>query len=80
MTQTRDIVKVQSGGGTASLQLAGCDSPTTTRRLKAKPKTRDIRKVSVEDGTSFAMDPLSPAELASGQLAPREVTITLEHR
>ena len=57
--------------------LSDCSS-TATRGLKAK--TRDIRKVSVESGTAFALDPISANELGSGNMAPRQVTITLHHR
>jgi hypothetical protein len=59
------------------LQLSACGSPAT-RGLRTK--TRDIRKVSVEQGTSFALDPLATSEMSSGDVAPRQVTITLTHR
>ncbi len=91
MTATRSIVKVGSAGmpnadypnapmsapAPASLNLGNCDR-TATRGLKTK--TRSIRKVAVESGTSFALDAVAPAELASGNLAARQVTITLVHR
>jgi hypothetical protein len=79
MTATRNIVKVMdaSTGGPAPLQLSACGG-AATRGLRTK--TRDIRKVSVEQGTSFALDPLAAAELSSGDVAPRQVTITLAHR
>jgi len=78
LAATRNIVKVpDSAGGGAPLQLSACGG-AATRGLRTK--TRDIRKVSVEQGTSFALDPLAPAELSSGDIAPRQVTITLAHR
>ncbi len=91
MTATRSIVKVGSAGmpnaeypnapnavpTPASLNLGNCGRPAT-RGLKTK--TRSIRKVDVEDGTSFALDAVAPAEMASGSLAARQVTITLVHR
>jgi hypothetical protein len=83
---TRSIVKVQGtqpgnnrGGnsmGPNPMGLADC-SNTQTRGLKTK--TRDIRKVSVEGGTTFALDPIAPAEFG-GDMSPRQVTITLHHR
>jgi hypothetical protein len=80
MTQTRDIVKVRDGQGAqgGGLPLPSCNA-TATRGLR-HAKTRDIRKVSVEGGTSFALDRLAPGELASGQLDARQITITLQHR
>jgi hypothetical protein len=79
MTATRNIVKVMDGpvGGTAPLQLSACGG-AATRGLRTK--TRDIRKVSVEQGTSFALDPLGASELSSGDVEPRQVTLTLAHR
>jgi hypothetical protein len=58
--------------------LGDC-SATATRGLK-KTKTRDIRKVTVESGTSFALDPIAPTELGAGDMSARQVTITLHHR
>ncbi len=80
MTATRDIVKVPDAMGSTAgtFQLDQCDA-TITRGLK-KTKTRDIRKVSVEGGTSFGLDPLSQAEIRSGDVAPRQITITLQHQ
>jgi hypothetical protein len=43
-------------------------------------QTRDIRKVAVEGMTGFALDPVSAAEFSSGQVTPREVTISFRHR
>ena len=79
MTATRNIVKVPDGAsnGGGSFQLAQCGSPAT-RGLRTK--TRDIRKVSVEGGTNFGLDPLSPSEVSSGDVAPRQITISLQHQ
>jgi hypothetical protein len=76
---TRDIVKVPDAVPTSpGLAIHSCAGPVT-RSLSDVP-TRDIRKVAVEGNTGFALDPLSPDELASGQLATREVTIRFQHR
>jgi hypothetical protein len=84
---TRNIVKAQGAPGASSTSNLGSDplgfdncSNTSTRGLKAKPKTRDIRKVMVEGGTSFALDPIAPDELGGGDMSPRQVTINLHHR
>jgi hypothetical protein len=86
LAATRDIVLAdagplatpqmapQTGGG---VQLADCDAPTT-RGLEVR--TRDIQKVVVDGMTSFALDPVSQQEHASGEVAPREVTIVFHHR
>ncbi len=84
---TRNIVKAQVAQNPAlsdyspnnKLGFDSC-SNTSTRGLKARPKTRDIRKVSVEGGTSFALDPIGANELGGGDMAPRQITITLMHR
>ena len=76
---TRDIVRVpDTVPAQAGMELQACNV-SATRSVRAVP-TRDIRKVIVEDGTQFALDPLSAEELASGQVAPREVTIRFRHR
>jgi hypothetical protein len=87
LATTRDIVNVgpnaavgygaaaPTGGG---LSLQNCGAPTT--RSVDQVKTRDIQKVGVDGTTSFALDPVSQAELASGQLAPREFTVYFHHR
>ena len=75
---TRSIVKVQGSQPVNNpMGLNDCSS-TATRGLKTK--TRDIRKVSVEGGTSFALDPIASSELGGGSLSARQVTITLHHR
>jgi hypothetical protein len=75
---TRNIVKVQ--GGQNDNNPMGFDSCSNTSTRGLKTKTRDIRKVSVEGGTTFALDPIAANELGSGDMAPRQVTITLHHR
>jgi len=82
---TRNIVKAQNTNGAPDYQAnnsLGFDScsNTSTRGLKNRPKTRDITKVSNEGGTSFALDPIGANELGSGDMAPRQITITLHHR
>lgn len=77
LTATRDIVKVDAGLGTA-LNLGNCAN-ALTRSIRG-PRTRDIRKVAVEGNTGFAFDPVSQQELASGELAPRELTVMFRHR
>jgi hypothetical protein len=78
MTATRNIVKVPAGAaGNGSFNLSQCGGPAT-RGLRVK--TRDIRKVAVEGGTSFGLDPLSPTEITSGDVAPRQITISLQHQ
>lgn len=78
VSATRDIVRVQDNvpvqGG---IELQSCTT-SATRSLRSVP-TRDIRKVTVEDGTRFALDPLSDQEVASGHVAPREVTLRFSH-
>lgn len=78
VSATRDIVRVPDTvppqGG---LQLQDC-ATMVTRSVQAV-QTRDIRKVTVEDGTRFALDLVTPEELASGQLAPRQVTLRFRH-
>jgi hypothetical protein len=75
---TRDIVRVpDTVPAQAGMELQACNV-SATRSVRAV-RTRDIRKVVVEDGTQFALDPLSAEELASGQVAPREVTIRFRH-
>ena len=78
VTATRDIVRVADTDGATGIALPACETLVT--RSARTIATRDIRKVSVEDGTSFAVDPLSAAELSTGEVAPREVTIRFRHR
>jgi hypothetical protein len=76
LTRTRDIVNVAAGGGGApALRLNACG--TTTRGLVT---TRDIQKVAADGTTSFALDPISVSEAASGQLSARVVSIVFHHQ
>lgn len=90
---TRDIVNVaQAYGGQSgyqindayaaaspdSLQFNSCTSVAS--RSATAMRTRDIRKVAVEDLTAFAFDPIAAQERASGDFAPRELTIVFHHR
>jgi hypothetical protein len=79
MTATRNIVKVPDGASVmaGSFQLSQCGS-AATRGLRTK--TRDIRKVANEGGTIFGLDPLSRTEMSSGDVAPRQITISLQHQ
>jgi hypothetical protein len=75
LTRTRDIVNVGANAASApAIHLAPCG--TTTRGIQ----TRDIQKVALDQTTSFALDPLSPSEVASGQVAPREFMIRFHHQ
>jgi hypothetical protein len=85
LAATRDIVNVgaTAAGGYAApasggLNLSGCSALAT--RSVDRVQTRDIQKVGVDGTTSFALDPVSQAELASGQLTPREFTVYFHHR
>jgi hypothetical protein len=83
LVATRDIVKanvpapsnVQTGGG---VNLSACDA--TTARAIHIARRRDIQKVALDGTTSFALDPVSGQELASGLVDSREVTIVFHHR
>jgi hypothetical protein len=68
---------VPTSAGSPPLSLPTCGAPAT-RGLK--PTTRDIRKVGTEGATSYALDPISQQEAASGQFASRSLTITFHHR
>lgn len=78
MKTTRSIVKAQGAAlPTSQPRLGGCDdAPGQATAARA----RSIRRVAVDGSTAFALDPVSDGELASGALAPREVTIRLKHR
>jgi hypothetical protein len=85
LAATRDIVNfgASSTGGYAvpasgGLNLSGCSALST--RSVDRVRTRDIQKVGVDGTTSFALDPVSQAELATGQLTPREFTVYFHHR
>lgn len=78
LTATRDIVNV-SGNVPASggVSLGNCG---VVGRSVDKVKTRDIQKVAVDGTTSFALDPVSQTEFASGNVASRDITIVFHHR
>jgi hypothetical protein len=85
MATTRDIVKVEdvpvaSQASTASpaINFQNCSSVAT--RGVDGPQPRDIVKVSSEEGTMFALDPVSQQELQAGNIAPRELTLAFNHR
>jgi hypothetical protein len=77
MAATRDIMKVPGSavGGAPGLQLSSCSAGTRGMR----GRTRDIRKSQVDGGTSYALDPVSQQEMASGQYDARQITITFHH-
>jgi hypothetical protein len=78
LTATRDIVRADAMPQAGSaVQLGSCGAPTA-RGLDVH--TRDIEKVAVDGTTSYALDPVSQQERASGQLTPREATIVFHHR
>ncbi|MCS6946812.1 MAG: DUF4384 domain-containing protein [Steroidobacteraceae bacterium] len=89
---TRDIVKVaDSSADTVAagdqrryggFQLNACAPITRSLRgLRTRDiRTRDIRKVAIEGTTGFALDAITAQERATGNVAPREVTVILRHR
>ena len=78
LASTRDIVNVSSGAPAgAAVPLQSCNAPIM--RGLAGIQTRDIQKVAVDGGTSYALDPVSQAELSSGQVASRDITIVFHH-
>ena len=76
LASTRDIINVSTTTG-SPLTLGSCTN-LGSRGLSGV-KTRDIEKVAVDGSTSFALDPVTQAELAAGQLAPREIPIYFHH-
>lgn len=74
-TTTRDIVRVEGSPAGAGLNLNHCG--VATRALR--PQSRDIARVELDGQTAFALDPVSPQELASGSFAPREIRLTFHH-
>ncbi len=75
---TRDIVNVSGPvEPTAGPGLAVCGPATRSMNTIA---TRDIRKVALEGMTGFALDPVDAQELATGQLAARQLTVSFRHR
>lgn len=79
LTQTRDIVNVSATSTqSGNFSLSSCSGIAT--RSADSVRTRDIQKVAVDGTTSFALDPVSQNEYASGDLSPREITIVFHHR
>jgi hypothetical protein len=74
---TRDIVRVDDTDASAlPFRLSQClpksDAPPVG--------TRDIKKVAMEGGTAFGLDRISESELQTGNLTPRSLAISLQHR
>jgi hypothetical protein len=85
MATTRDIVKVedvpvaaQAAAAAPAINFQNCSN--VAARGVDGPQPRDIVKVSSEEGTMFALDPVSPQEIQAGNIAPRELTLTFNHR
>ena len=81
LAATRDIVKVGGSppfpdAATGSSSLPLCSSPGA----QAPTQTRDIRKVQSDQGTTYALDAVTPQEISTGQYAARQITITFNHR
>jgi hypothetical protein len=87
LATTRDIVRVDEmepygapsapAAPAAVLNLPHC---SVVAARSDRPQTRDIVKVGSEDGTIFALDPVSPQEMQAGNYTPRELTLTFNHR
>lgn len=81
---TRDIVNVAGPTAPAAggLDLLACQPAVRSiNRIRTRDiRTRDIQKVAVEGQTGFALDPVTSTERATGNLAPREVSIVMRHR
>jgi hypothetical protein len=81
LSVTRSIVKADSAQGmNAGFQLSSCGTAVTRGLANKPPPTTRTIKIATEDGTSYALDPLSSTELQTGQVSPRQVVITLMHR
>ena len=74
LATSRDIVNLSGSPTTTAVSLPGCSA---TRGLDVH--TRDIQKVGVDGGTSFAIDSIAPAELAAGQITPRSLVLRFHH-
>jgi len=77
MAATRDIVKVSAALQPAAggVQLGACGKSRTS-----SPVMHSISNVSMDGSTSFALDPVGSAEIASGVLSPREVMVVFHHQ
>jgi hypothetical protein len=79
LVATRDIVNVgptASTAGSPAVQLGECKAVTSSDTAVT---VRDIAKIAVDDGTAFALDPVSKKELSSGQVTPRQISIVFHH-
>lgn len=74
LATSRDIVNLAGAPTGTAVSLPGCSA---TRGLDVH--TRDIQKVAVEAGTTFAVDNIAPSELAAGQITPRSVILHFHH-
>lgn len=72
---TRGIARVEMRPEIDKAMLS-CDQ---AEKAPARVATRSIAKVAREDGTAFALDPVSRSEIDSGRLAPREVVLRFRH-
>jgi len=89
MVATRDIVNVgpnadypyATGAASAypTAQPAGISLTNCSNVATRGIRKRDITKVAMDGTTSYALDPVSQTELASGQLMAREFTIYFRH-
>jgi len=84
MATTRDIVKVDemqpvaaASPPSGALNLPSCSMMAAQSE---RPQTRDIVKVGAEEGTMFALDPVSQEEIQAGNFTARELTLTFNHR
>jgi hypothetical protein len=77
LAATRDIVKVSAAPPMAKggIHLGECGDKGTSI-----PVMHSISNVTMDGSTSFALDPVSTGEIASGSLAPREVMVVFHHR
>ena len=82
LAATRDIVRSDALASTAAappptpgINLTDCGA---VRR--GLVQTRDIGKVATEDGTQYALDPVSSKELSTGNIAPRDLLLTFTHQ
>ena len=84
MATTRDIVKVdEMSSAPAGVPVSGAlvlPNCSVVAARTDRPQTRDIVKVDSEDGTMFALDPVSQQEIQAGSFTPRELTLTFTHR
>jgi len=84
MATTRDIVKVDEMQpvGAASPPSGALNLPSCSMvaAQSERPQTRDIVKVGAEEGTMFALDPVSQEEIQAGNFTARELTLTFNHR